>query len=234
MNHKIAIATALSGIAATLLKNGTTFHRRFGAPCNCTEESTSSIKMGSRDADLISKASVIFIDEVSMMNRNLLDFLDRFLRGITNTDLPMGNKLVVLMHDFRQLLPVIQRGGRADIVRSCVTFSDIWENFTSLELTKNMRVELLKLNNDLVQSHLLDMHSQWLLSIGEGTMDYAIPNTTIFEIPHQMACASQSELEDKVFHDLHLNYLNPDYLRDRAIMSCTNDVIQLCNQQIVS
>ena len=32
MNHKIAIAMALSGIAATLLKNGTTFHRRFGGP----------------------------------------------------------------------------------------------------------------------------------------------------------------------------------------------------------
>ena len=96
-----------------------------------------------------------------------------------------------------------------------------------------MRVELLKRNNDLAQSHLLDMHSRWLLSIGEGTLEYAIPNTTVFEIPHQMACASQTELESKVFHDLHRNYMNPDYLRDRAIMSCTNDVIQSCNQQIV-
>jgi len=234
IQNKIAIATALSGIAATLMRKGTTFHRRFGAPCNCTMESISSIKLGSEEAKQIQKASIIFIDEVSMMNRELLDFLDRFLRSVTNTDKPMGGKLVILMHDFRQLLPVVQRGSRGDIVRSSVIFSDVWKNFTPLQLTKNMRVEILRIGEDLVQSHLLDMHSKWLLSIGEGTLDYAIPDTTIFEIPHRMNCKSLQELEDKVFGDIHLHYLNSDYLRDRAIMSCTNDVIQMCNQQLVS
>ena len=234
IQNKIAIATALSGIAATLMKKGTTFHRRFGAPCNCTMESMSSIKLGSKEAEHIRKASIIFIDEVSMMNRELLDFLDRFLRSVTNTDMPMGDKLVILMHDFRQLLPVVQRGSRGDIVHSCVTFSNVWKHFTTLKLTKNMRVELLRVSEDLIQSHLLDMHSKWLLSIGEGTVDYAIPGTTIFEIPCQMSCNSLEELENKVFGDLHLHYLNSEYLRDRAIMSCTNDVIQMCNQQIVS
>ena len=234
MQNKIAFATALSGIAATLMRKGTTFHRRFGAPCNCTMESMSSIKLGSKEAEHIRKASIIFIDEVSMMNRELLDFLDRFLRSVTNTDMPMGDKLVVLMHDFRQLLPVVQRGSRGDIVHSCVTFSDVWKHFTTLQLTKNMRVELLRVSEDSIQSQLLDMHSKWLLSIGEGTLDYAIPGTTIFEIPHQMSCDSLEELENKVFGDLHLHYLNSEYLRDRAIMSCTNDVIQMCNQQIVS
>ena len=234
IQNKIAIATALSGIAATLMRNGTTFHRRFGAPCNCTMESTSSIKLGSEEAEQIQKASVIFIDEVSMMNRELLNFLDRFLRSVTNTDKPMGGKLVILMHDFRQLLPVVQRGSRGDIVRSSVIFSDVWKEFTPLQLTKNMRVEILRISEDFVQSQLLDMHSKWLLSIGEGTLDYAISDTTIFEIPHGMSCNSLEELEDKVFSDLHLHYLNPEYLRDRAIMSCTNDVIQMCNQRIVS
>ena len=235
MQNKIAIATALSGIAAPLMRKGTTFfHRRFGAPCNCTKESTSSIKLNSKEAEQIGNASVIFVDEVSMMNRDLLDLLDRFLRSVTNNDTPMGGKLVILMHDFRQLLPVIQRGSRGDIVRSCVRFSGVWEHFTTLRLTQNMRVELLRINEDLLQSHVLAMHSKWLLSIGEGTLDYALPNTTIFEIPAQMACTSLQELEDKVFGDLHNRYMDSEYLRDRAIMSCTNDVIQSCNQQIVS
>jgi hypothetical protein len=42
MLDKIAIATALSGNAATLIRNGTTFQQRFGALCDCTNTSTSS------------------------------------------------------------------------------------------------------------------------------------------------------------------------------------------------
>jgi len=234
MQQKIAIATALSGIAATLMRQGTTFHRRFGAPCNCTYESTSSIKLGSNDANKIKDASIIFVDEVSMMSRDLLDFLDRFLKSVMDNDMPMGGKLVVLMHDFRQLLPVIQRGSRGDIVHASVPFSQVWTHFKPLKLDKNMRVELLRMNNDVEQSNLLDLHSKWLLSVGEGTMNYAIPQTNIFQIPSGMACTSLVELEAKVFGDLHLHYKNPEYLRDRAIMSCTNDVIQDCNKRIVA
>ena len=169
-----------------------------------------------------------------MMNRTLLDFLDRFLQSVMDNNMPMGGKLVVLMHDFRQLLPVIPRGSRGDIVHACVTFSDVWKHFQTLQLNTNMRVELLRRSNDVTQSHMLDMHSKWLLDIGEGSVDYALPNTNIFQIPPQMACSSLAELEEKVFGDLHLNYMNPIYLRDRAIMSCTNEVIQECNQRIVA
>jgi ATP-dependent DNA helicase PIF1 len=146
----------------------------------------------------------------------------------------MGGKLVVLMHDFRQLLPVVKNGSRGDIVHACVTFSKVWPHFKTLQLNTNMRVELLRMNNDLVQSQLLHMHSKWLLSVGEGTLDYAIPNSNIFEIPSQMVCSTVSELESRVYSDIQQHYMDPEYLRDRAIMSCTNDVIQECNQRIVA
>ena len=215
------------------MRKGTTFHRRFGAPINCTDESTSSIKRESNEANLIEKSSIIFVDEVSMMSQTLLDFLDRYLQILMGNDLPMGGKLVVLMHDFRQLLPVVPRGSRGDIVCACVKYSSVWKHFKTLRLTKNMRVELLRMNDNLSQSILLDNHSKWLLSIGEGTLDYAIKNSTIFQIPTSMACQSLNDLEDKVFGGLSHNYMNSDYLKDRAIMSCTNDVIQQCNQSIV-
>ena len=63
-NH-IAIATALSGIAATLLKLGTTFHRRFGAPIPDFKDSCSKIKFNSKEAILIKHAYLIMIDELS-------------------------------------------------------------------------------------------------------------------------------------------------------------------------
>ncbi len=231
--NKIAIASALSGIAATLMVNGTTFHRRFGVPIDCSEDSTSSIKPASKEADVIRQACVIFVDEVSMMNNKLLDFLDRCLKTLMDNKEPMGNKLVVLLHDFRQLLPVVRGGSRGDIVHSCAMYAESWQYFRTLKLTKNMRVELLRQANNHDQSSALDAHSRWLLSLGDGTIDYVIPSTNIFEIPAPMACESLETLENRIYGDLAGNYTNPDYLKDRAIMSCTNEVIQQCNQSVV-
>jgi cell wall assembly regulator SMI1 len=49
-----------------------------------------------------------------------------------------------------------------------------------------------------------------------------------------MRCHSLQELESKVFDDNFLiNDTNTTYLVNRAIMSCTNDTIQKCNQDLV-
>ncbi len=45
----IAIACALSGIAATLMTMGTTFHRRFGAPINANEDHQKTSHVPSTD-----------------------------------------------------------------------------------------------------------------------------------------------------------------------------------------
>jgi hypothetical protein len=60
------------------------------------------------------------------------------------TPMPTSMPTPLPLPTFRQLLPVVQRGSRGDIVHSCVTFSDVWKHFTTLQLTKNMRVELLR------------------------------------------------------------------------------------------
>eukprot|EP00956_Cyclotella_meneghiniana_P013331 scaffold19185_cov47-Cyclotella_meneghiniana.AAC.4 len=99
---------AMSGIAATLLTLGTTFHRRMGAPIPCLSDSSSNISLNSKQAKIIKEAVIIMIDEVSMMNYiKLMDMLDRFLKGPMQCDQPMGGKLIVIMHDFWQILPVV-------------------------------------------------------------------------------------------------------------------------------
>ena len=99
MNRKIAIATALSGIVATLLTLGTTLHRRFAAPIPRGAPGTSRLKLNSNEARIRKESCLIMIDEVSMMNFDLLDLLDRFLRVLMEKDLCMGGKLIILMHD---------------------------------------------------------------------------------------------------------------------------------------
>ena len=98
--HKIAIATAMSGIAATLLTLGGTFHHRFDIPIPIFENSSSHLSLNSTAVDIIKQASYILIDEVSMRHNYMLDFLDRFLKVIMNSKNIMGGKLILLVHDF--------------------------------------------------------------------------------------------------------------------------------------
>ena len=107
MKEKIAIACGMSGISAILLRKGTTFHRRFKAPLDCGPESCSHHKFNSNESKIIKEAYFIMIDEVSMMHYYLLDMLDRFLKELMQSNEFMGGKLILLMHDFRQILPVV-------------------------------------------------------------------------------------------------------------------------------
>ena len=125
LNKKKAITTALSGIAATLLTLGSTFHRRFAAPIPCGPSGTSRLRLNSNEATIIKQSCLIMIDEVSMMNFHLLNLLDRFLCLLMEKDKCIERKLIVLMHDFRQILPVVQGGNRASIISTTVMNSDI-------------------------------------------------------------------------------------------------------------
>ena len=231
---KIAIATALSGIAATLMTKGTTFHRRFGVPVDCTQYSTSSMKPTSNEAMTIKHAVIIFVDEVSMMKWNQLQVLDRLLRLIMSIDKPMGGKLVVLLHDFRQLLPVVPGGSRAHIICEAVINSHIWNNFTTFYLKTNMRVMNSRKLDDPAKADKLDEYAKWLLSTGDGTVETALQGTDIVEIKPNMCAKDIEDLNNKVYNEFSTNYNDPSYLKDRAIMSCTNDVIQKCNEEMIN
>ena len=226
----------MSGIAATLLSLGTTTHKRFGVPVPCTEESSSKHKLNSNESKLIKMAKVLIIDEVSMMDYKVLDLIDRYLRELMGNDEPFGGKLILLMHDFRQILPVIPRGNRAAVVSASVKYSDNWENFTACSLSENMRVGRILMNErnpteDRVKR--LQDHACWLLKVGDGDVPPAIEHTNIIEVPAQMVCESKEDLETKVYGDFEANYDNETYLSERAIMSSTNDVIQACNFEMV-
>ena len=174
----IAIACALSGIAATLMAMGTTFHRRFGAPINADEDSCSNLELDSDEAKIIRQAAIIIIDEVSMMKYTLLDMLDNFLKKLMGNDQFMGGKVVILLHDFRQILPVVKGGARAQIVSSAVINSNVWKHFTTLKLNRNMRVErLIQQNTSQERIDQLKDYSKWLLAIGDGKEPSAHQNT---------------------------------------------------------
>jgi hypothetical protein len=61
---------ATTGIAAELLFEGTTVHRRFGPiPQNLSADSTPILDLGTEKAEVLRVADVIIIDEVSGMHK---------------------------------------------------------------------------------------------------------------------------------------------------------------------
>ena len=94
-----------------------------------------------------------------MTNKKCFEAVDNTLSDIRNCDKPMGGITTVPSGDFRQILPVILKGTRADDINACLISSYI----LVLQLTTNMR---LKLSAD---SDLMSFASS-ILSIGDGTM----------------------------------------------------------------
>jgi len=112
---RIAIATATSGIAASIMPGGRTVHSRFKIPIKIEDNSMCNFTKQSGTAALLGEASLIIWDEVAMTQRQAVETLDRSLQDITECDLPFGGKVIVFGGDFRQVLPVVPRGTRAQI-----------------------------------------------------------------------------------------------------------------------
>jgi hypothetical protein len=115
---KIVLAVASCGIVALLLEGGMTAHSRFHIPLNTTDESMCDIKQGSDLVALLNKTSLILWDEAPMAHRNCFEALDKSLQDILrctneNSDkMPFGGMMVLLDGDFRQILPVVEKGRR--------------------------------------------------------------------------------------------------------------------------
>ena len=94
--------------------------------------------------------------------------LDRSLRDIMGAldkrykHIPFGNKIIVFGGDFRQILPVVRKGSRSDIIKASFNRSVLWSNIQVLKLTINMRVQRMAGNDQAKE------FSEYLLRVGEG------------------------------------------------------------------
>lgn len=79
-----------------------------------------------------------------MIHRAHVEALDMTLRDVRMSNKIMGGITVMFAGDFRQTLPVIVRGTRADIVKSCLKTSPLWKFIRILKLSNNMRAHLVE------------------------------------------------------------------------------------------
>ena len=125
----IAIATATSGIAATILPGGRTAHSRFKLPLQPKATSTCSISKQSKLAKLLKQSTVLMWDEATMVHRYAFEAFDRTMRDIMDVDEPFGGKILIMGGDFRQVLPVVPKATRNEAINACIIKSLLWEKF---------------------------------------------------------------------------------------------------------
>ncbi|KAK2359764.1 ATP-dependent DNA helicase PIF1 [Trifolium repens] len=117
--------------ASLLLPGGRTAHSSLNIPIEINEKFVLNLKKQDPKAILFRKTKLIIWDEAPMMHRYCFECFDRSMRdimsynGVDNSHKPFGGISVVLGGDFRQILPVVRKGGRQDILAATINASNL-------------------------------------------------------------------------------------------------------------
>ncbi len=120
-------------------------------------------------AKLVRKADMIIWDEATMMHRRAFEAVDRTLHDLMQLDDAQatgkifGGKTVVLGGDFRQILPIVPKEGREDIISASLPRSHLWQHVTILRLHINMRVMA-------TDSEEQREFAKWVLNVGDDNL----------------------------------------------------------------
>ena len=235
----IVLNVASSGIASLLLQGGRTAHSRFGIPLNPDEFSSCTISHGSDQANLVKESSLIIWDEAPMMSKFCFEALDRSLSDImgNNSVNPFGGKVIVFGGDFRQVLPVINGAGRAEIVLAALNSSYLWEHCKVLKLTKNMR--LLSDCLSVEEAKDLKEFSEWILKIGDGKVNEPNDGEAEIEIPSQFLITDADEPIEAISKAVYGDSISlqenkdPKFFQERAILCPTNEDVNMINEYML-
>jgi hypothetical protein len=223
---KIVICVASSGIAAILLKGGRTVHLRFKVPISLHEASFCTIFQNTELAALIKQADLVIWDEAPMQHRHVMEAVDRSFRDLRHSpDKPFGGLTVVFGGDFQQILPVILKGSRAQVVGACMKSSILWRHITVLHLRQNMRL------NTHVEEEA--NFARWQLEVGHGQHTDDSFNITL---PDHFHCAENTvdSLIDTIYPDIHIPGHSDQYFSERIILSSMNKKVNQLNETILT
>ncbi|XP_053593876.1 uncharacterized protein LOC128667531 [Microplitis demolitor] len=217
---KIALAVASSGISATLLPGGKTAHSMFKIPIDIDryESPVCNISRNSDKAKVMRDACLIVWDECTMANKKAIEAVDRTLQDLRNNTKRMGGITFLFSGDFRQTLPVITRGTRADEVNASLKRSYLWNNIKKLSLTVNMRVHQ---GGDPISQKF----SNLLLDVGGGNIndengEVSLPDELCSIVP------SIEDLIEKVYPGIRdIKNKEDSWLSERAILCPKNEMV---------
>lgn len=195
---KNVAVTATTGLAATHL-GGNTIHAWTGIGIHDNLPKYFLENLSTSRHDLIAKADILIIDEVSMLHDFRLDMVDEALRKVRLSNEPFGGVQVILCGDFFQLPPINRDENRSG---GFVVDSEIWQEFdpvicylqTQHRQNDDQYLEILNAMRagDLRRKHLNALLSRQNQEVGEVTELYVV-NIDVDNLNHQKLRELDSE-----------------------------------------
>jgi len=147
-----------------------------------------------------------------MSHKASVEALNRAMRDLRNSNCPVGGCTILFSEDFRQILPVITRGTRADEVNISLKRLYLWPHITKYELKTNIRIVLSSKDN---RQFSID-----LLKIGNGVNDFiTLSNLCVL-------VKNVEELTEKVYPDIsNTSTKTLNWFQERVILSPSNEQI---------
>ncbi|GJY89562.1 ATP-dependent DNA helicase PIF1-like protein [Tanacetum coccineum] len=179
--------------------------------------------------------------EAPMTQKYAFEALDKTLRDILGFQNPekreqiFGGMTVLLGGDFRQIIPVIPKGKRPDVVQACINRSELWKHCNVFTLTRSMRVNEYYPNGEI--DNRKQEFNQWVLSVGNGTVpakakDWEDEPTWIQNLEQFQIKSSGSPIEN-IVAETYPNFIkrqyDDEYLKERAILTPRNDDVDEIN-----
>ena len=219
---KIVLCVASSGIASLLLIGGRTSHSTFKIPI---EFSTCAIARNSDLAELIRSTDLVIWEEAPMQHCHIHEAVNRTFQDIRHSDKPFGGLSIVFGGDFKQLLPVIVKGSRPQIVGACMQRSHIWHSVKVLKITENMRLK--------TQVEAERDFAKWQLEIGHGKHTDEAGN---IKLPDHFKCTENTvdSLISTIYSGVNDLPHPPDhYFAQRTILTSRNDDVDDINEKML-
>ncbi|XP_060178218.1 uncharacterized protein LOC132608158 [Lycium barbarum] len=222
----IALATASSGVAASILPRERIAHSMFEIPLQTNESSMTNMSKQSGAAKLIRKAKLLIWDEVSMPKRQTIETVDRRFRDIMDIDKPCGGKDIVFGGDFCQVLPVVPKSTKAETVNASLVKSYLWPLMEKIQFTRNMR------------ARTDPTFSDFLLRVGNGEeptiRDNLIPLPEQLTVKYGSDGNAEQSLINEIFPSLQQNASAAKYVTARAILASRNEHVNKINEKLIT
>ncbi|KAF1892080.1 hypothetical protein Lal_00036435 [Lupinus albus] len=215
---------------------GRTTHLKLKIHLPSLENYTCNIHQGSELADLLKQTKLIMWDEAPMTHKFCFEALDRSLVDImstTSNDLILfGGNVVVFGGDFRQILLVVPRGYRSDIVHAIINSSYLWHQCIILTLSKNMRLQ----NNGNASE--IKEFSKWILKVGGEKLSETNDGFVEVDIPEELLILDFDNPIDAIvcitYPNLQHHYKDEEFLQSKAILISTIEIVDQINEYVMS
>jgi len=154
-----------------------------------------------------------------------METVDRSFKDLRNSDRPFGGITIVFGGDFQQILPVILKGCKDQIVGACMQRSFLWRKITVLHLHQNMRLN----TNIEAEANF----AKWQLEVGHGEHTDEADNISL---PDQFKCRENtaSSLIDAIYPNIDTPHHHSDqYFSERIILSSMNKDVKVLNSTVL-